>query len=226
MKRSTINAAILWAEGLLKSANICLPSFAYWDLPAFKANRAKIGLHKAVMLGWDITDFGTGRFDEIGAVLFTARNGSLHEPGLGSPYAEKYILLKEGQCLPNHYHATKTEDIINRAGGVMEMRFFNKKEDGSVDGQSQVQVYVDGIKTTLAAGEELLVYPGSGVCIPPYLYHIFGAKKGRGPLIVGEVSSINDDTSDNHFADPTQRFAAIEEDEPAYKPLCNEYDRL
>ena len=29
------------------------------------------------MLGWDITDYGLGKFDEVGFSLFTIRNGNL-----------------------------------------------------------------------------------------------------------------------------------------------------
>ena len=43
---------------------------------------------------------------------------------------------------------------------------------------------------------------------------------------MGEVSAVNDDTTDNYFAEPVARFADIVEDEPIYHPLCNEYDRI
>ena len=33
----------------------------------------------------------------------------------------------------------------------------------------------------------------------------------------------NDDTTDNRFHDAVGRFPAIEEDEPPYRLLCNEY---
>ena len=37
---------------------------------------------------------------------------------------------------------------------------------------------------------------------------------------------VNDDMTDNYFAEPTARFADIEEDEPIVHPLCNEYEKL
>lgn len=37
--------------------------------------------------------------------------------------------------------------------------------------------------------------------------------------------AVNDDNTDNYFAEPTARFADIEEDEPVLYPLCNEYDK-
>ena len=226
MKRSEINAAIQWAEAQLSVAHITLPRFAYWNMDTWRAHRDELSTIRTVMQGWDITDFGSGDFEHIGAVLFTVRNGSLKAPGVGSPYAEKYILLREGQRLPNHYHASKTEDIINRGGGVMTMRLFNHLPDGSVDTKSDVDVWSDGLKLTVKAGEPFDVTRGNSVRLTPYMYHIFGAKVGCGALIVGEVSAVNDDTTDNYWAEPTSRFADIDEDEPILHPLCNEYDKL
>ena len=226
MKRSEINAAIKWAEKLLADNKIYLPRWAYWGLDEWKANKDSIAMIRTVMQGWDITDFGSGRFEEIGAVLFTMRNGCLTAPGVGSPYAEKYILMREGQRLPLHYHASKTEDIINRGGGVMSMKLYNSKPDGSVDYDSDVVVYSDGLPVTLKPGEELLVTPGNSVRLTPFMYHLFGAKEGMGDLVVGEVSAVNDDNTDNYFAEPASRFPAPDEDEAVYHPLCNEYDRL
>ncbi len=42
-------------------------------------------------------------------------------------------------------------------------------------------------------------------------------------MLVGEVSSVNDDDHDNHFLQPIARYNDIEEDEPAQLVLCNEY---
>ena len=56
-------------------------------------------LVKHLMLGWDVTDFGSGDFKTTGAVLFTLRSGTLGE---GSPYAEKLIMF----CRGSHPSAT------------------------------------------------------------------------------------------------------------------------
>ena len=114
MKRSEINNAIKWAEQLAVTHHITLPDFArYAPDPAIFADPKRVHLKKT-MLGWDVSDFGSGDFSKVGAVLFTVRNGSVHEPEIGTPYAEKYIFLKEGneQEIPLHYHIQKTEDII------------------------------------------------------------------------------------------------------------------
>ena len=178
------------------------------------------------MQGWDITDFGSGKFEQIGAVLYTVRNGKLDQPGVGSPYAEKYLLMKEGQRLPIHYHASKTEDIINRGDGVMSIRLYNCKEDGAVDYDSDVTYSSDGIFYTVKAGEEVLITTGNSIRLTPYMYYTFGAKEGYGDLIVGAVSAVNDDNTGNYFAEPVSRFAEIEEDERILYPLCNEYHIL
>ncbi len=49
---------------------------------------------KEVMLGWDITDYGMDDFENLGATLFTLRNGSLEDDTVGVPYAEKLIVLR------------------------------------------------------------------------------------------------------------------------------------
>ena len=225
MRRSEVNAAIRWAEALLERNNIRLPETAYWDFATWKAHAEEIDIIRRTMLGWDITDFGRNDFSKIGSVQYTVRNGMQNEPGVGVPYCEKYILMKDGQRLPKHYHVYKTEDIINRAGGVLQVFLWNATKDcRQLD--TDVEVYMDGIKRTVKAGEEILIPQGGSISLTPYIAHIFGPKPGSGDIIVGEVSSINDDNIDNFWLEPTARFAAIEDDEPIVHPLCNEYDRI
>jgi hypothetical protein len=45
-------------------------------------------------------------------------------------------------------------------------------------------------------------------------------KPGAGTAIIGEVSSVDDDASDNLFLDAPARFPAIVEDEPPKHLLC------
>ncbi|QOR35392.1 D-lyxose/D-mannose family sugar isomerase [Clostridium sp. 'deep sea'] len=226
MKRSLINSELKWAKGLLKSNNISLPAFAYWSLSEWQNNNSKLNTIKELMLGWDITDYGRDSFNELGAVLFTLRNGSLTNQKIGTPYAEKLILLKDGQRLPLHYHASKTEDIINRAGGVLAIKLYNSLKDGSVDYNNPVEVDLDGLKHIYQAGEEVHITNGHSITLRPFMYHLFGAKEGCGDLICGEVSSINDDNIDNYNAEEVSRFAQVIEDEAILHPLCNEYKRV
>ena len=226
MKRSEINRLIKDAIELLDRNKFRLPRFAYWSMDEWRAHANEIDIIREVGLGWDITDFGSGDFEKNGAVLFTIRNGKPGCEGIGSPYAEKILVFSEGQRLPIHYHAVKTEDIINRGEGVMEMFLYKSNPDGSVDYESDVEYYSDGIKYIAKAGEPVYITTGNSIRLDPFINHTFGAKAGNGPLICGEVSKINDDLTDNYFAEKTSRFADIEEDEPAVYPLCNEYDIL
>ena len=57
------------------------------------------------------------------------------------------------------------------------------------------------------------------------MFHRFFAKTGCGDLIIGEVSKINDDNIDNVFANPSDRFCEIDEDEAPHRLLVNEYTK-
>jgi D-lyxose ketol-isomerase len=65
--------------------------------------------------------------------------------------------------------------------------------------------------------------PGMSITLPPLLYHEFWAEAGTGPSIVGEVSSVNDDETDNVFVAKVGRFPSIDEDVPPTHKLCTEY---
>lgn len=223
MKRSQINQELKWAKDLLMENNIKLPPFGYWTLEEWKSGKKDLSILKEVMLGWDITDYGKDKFNQLGAVLFTLRNGSLKDSRIGTPYAEKLIVLKDGQRLPIHYHASKTEDIINKAGGILAIKLYNSLENGEVDYKSEVSVDLDGVTYIFEAGEEIDIYTGDSITLRPYMYHMFWAKEGCGDLVCGEVSSINDDNTDNYNAEDVSRFSKVEEDEPILHPLCNEY---
>lgn len=226
MKRSEINKEVMHAKALLERFLIKLPPFGYWTLKTWIEKQAVTGVIRQNMLGWDITDYGHNRFDELGAVLFTLRNGSLTDATLGTPYAEKLIILKDGQRLPIHYHASKTEDIINRGGGVLAIKLYNTLKDGGVDYESPVTVDLDGVRHVVEAGEEILIQSGESITLRPFMYHLFWAKEGCGDLICGEVSSINDDLTDNYNGEAVSRFATVVEDEEIIHPLCNEYEKV
>jgi D-lyxose ketol-isomerase len=155
---------------------------------------------------------------------FTIRNGNLNDKSLGTPYAEKFIMLKPGQRLPVHMHRTKTEDIINRGGGNFQIKLYNTGKDGMPDMYSPVTVYCDGIKKVYEAGETITITKGNSISLTPYMYHTFWAQEDTGDVLIGEVSSVNDDNTDNCFAEQVNRFTEIEEDELAVYPLCNEYN--
>lgn len=226
MKRSEINEAIIRAKKALDTVQFKLPCFSEWTMPEWENNKNKISCIKEVMLGWDVTDFGSEDFIHTGAVLFTLRNGNLYNTKIGVPYCEKVIVFRddEKQVIPFHYHNNKTEDIINRGNGIMEIELYHSREDGSMDGDTEVEIYMDGIVQHIQPGKIIEILPGASITLTPGIYHRFGGKKGAGDLVAGEVSKINDDNLDNVFAEEQKRFSDIVEDEPRLRLLCNEYD--
>lgn len=223
MKRSEINTAIKWAENLLEERKICLPWFAKKSPEFFVKNT--FPQIKSTMLGWDVTDFGRGNFTKVGAVLFTVRNGNVKKENEGTPYAEKYILLKDGceQEIPMHYHITKIEDIINRGGGILCVQLALRDKNDMPDMDAPVKIFLDGVEKEFLPSDIIEIGPGDSITLTPYIYHRFFAKTGAGDLVAGEVSKINDDNADNIFAEKSERFCIITEDEPKYRTLVSEY---
>ena len=225
MKRSQINAYIKKAKDRFEEFKITLPWFAYLSPDDWKNVKENVSPIKQGMLGWDVTDFCSGDFSKTGAVLFTVRNGDNNDKAMKRPYCEKYIVLDEcGQDIPLHYHIDKTEDIINRAGGVLIIELYHKTSDDKLDYETPITVLMDGVYKTFKPGEQIEIMPGNSITLEPLVFHRFIAKKGAGMLIVGEVSKVNDDNNDNVFYNPLGRFSEIEEDEKPIHLLVNEYN--
>jgi len=222
MKRSEINRILRETIAFLQDMKCALPPFAYFTPEEWKTKGHEYDEIREHMLGWDITDYGHGDFEKIGLFLFTMRNGNLKDPTCKKTYAEKYLISKENQDSPMHFHWHKMEDIINRGGGHLMMRVYNCGPDESL-ADTPVTVHLDGREMTVPAGTVLRLLPGESLSIPPYLYHEFWAEEGYGPCLIGEVSMVNDDNTDNRFYEPQGRFPSIEEDEPPLYLLCNEY---
>src|SRR5690606_5916065 len=98
------------------------------------------------------TDFGSNRFEDIGRILFTLRNGRANDAKYPKPYAEKLLVEPEGQRSPQHYHRSKREDIVNRGGGNVIVCLHPVGPDG-LPGTGTLTVAVDGIARTVSAGE-------------------------------------------------------------------------
>jgi len=221
MKRSEINNLMQEAIVFLNENKFFLPKFAYWSKSDWKNKLNRINEIINSRLGWDITDYGSGNFYKCGLIHFTIRNGSFRT---GRNYCEKIMIIFEGQILPAHYHFNKHEDIINRGGGILEVQVYNKTSDNKFK-QSPVSVILDGEKITVAAGEILTLTPGESIYLPAGLFHQFWAKKYTGNVLVGEVSSINDDKSDNFYVGIVNRFMNIEEDEEPLYLLCSDFEK-
>lgn len=222
MKRSEINKAIKDMENLLKNQKFNLPDFCNWTAEEWNEKGSEYDEIRENMLGWDVTDYGMGNFEELGLVLVTIRNGNLKNKKYAKPYAEKVLMVYEGQISPMHFHWNKMEDIINRGGGNIVFRLFNAGKDGEkLD--TDVKVTQDGRSYFVTAGSEVVLKPGQSITLKPYDYHEFYIQPGTGDVLIGEVSMVNDDNNDNRFFEPLGRFPEIEEDEPVYRYLCNEY---
>lgn len=222
MKRSEINAAIKKMEAMLLSQNFQIPPFCRWTPEEWKEKNQEYDEIRDNMLGWDITDYGLGNFKKVGFSLITLRNGNQHNNHYPKPYAEKLLMVCDGQYAPMHYHSYKMEDIINRGGGNVLITVYNHTKDNQL-ADTDVTIHSDGRTYTVTAGTAVRLRPGESITIQQGLYHDFKVEPGTGDVLLGEVSMCNDDNTDNYFYEPVGRFPAIEEDEPPYRLLCTEY---
>lgn len=220
MKRSEINGLIEDGKAFFAESRFYLPKWAFWGPEDWKGKGEECSEIVENMLGWDVTDFGSGNFEKQGLFLFTIRNGNIEKDR--KPYAEKIMIVQENQETPMHFHWHKMEDIINRGGGnlVIELYGVDDKEDL---GQKPLTVKVDGIPRTVEPGGKVILEPGESICLEQNMYHRFYGEPGQGPCLVGEVSQVNDDNTDNRFHQPLGRFPEIEEDEMPVHLLVSDY---
>ncbi len=220
MKRSQVNQIIRGGLEFCRQMNFHLPPFAVWTPQQWQTKGHEYDEIRDNMLGWDVTDYTSDNFAEVGLLLFTIRNGNDSLEKYEKPYCEKLLIIGEGQITPYHFHYSKMEDIINRGGGRLMMQVYNSTDDYQL-ADSPVQVCADGHTYTVEAGTILSLGPGESITIPPYLYHQFWAEEET--VLCIEVSKVNDDTVDNHFLEEVGRFPELTEDEPAQYLLCSEY---
>lgn len=223
MKRSRINDIMASADDMIRSKGFALPPFAYWSPDQFKANRAIARNLIDARCGWDITDYGAGRFDEMGLFLFTLRNGRLADlqRGGGMCYAEKLLISRQDQLSPMHTHRLKAEDIINRGGATLVVELFGSDDQGRFAEDRGGTVWCDGIRRDFDPGEKLKLMPGASVTLRPGDWHAFWGEGGD--VLIGEVSTVNDDETDNIFREPIGRFAEIDEDAAPTHLLVSDY---
>ncbi|GAB4391157.1 D-lyxose/D-mannose family sugar isomerase [Albidovulum sp.] len=223
MKRSRINRIMAEADEMIRRHGFALPPFAYWTPEAFRARRDEARHLIDARCGWDITDYGAGDFDRMGLVLFTLRNGLLADlrSGGGMCYAEKLLISRRDQLSPMHRHVLKAEDIINRGGATLVVELYGSDDRGRFAEDRGGTVWCDGIRRDYGPGEKLRLAPGESVTLRPGDWHAFWAEGGD--VLIGEVSTVNDDETDNVFREPIGRFARIEEDEPPAHLLVSDY---
>jgi D-lyxose ketol-isomerase len=223
MKRSEINREIRAAEEFFAMHNFKLPKFAAWSMSDWAMqDKDEIAEIFDCNLGWDITDFGRGDFRNYGLMLFTIRNGVTGSEKYPKKYAEKIMISRSSQITLMHCHVLKTEDIINRGGGRLVFELFNRKGETTELDDTPVQLVLDGRKITVPAGGKVVLEPGESLTLTPNVFHQFYAEEGS-DVLIGEVSSVNDDHTDNIFYEPQLRFPGVEEDEPIYRRTVMDY---
>ena len=200
-----------------------LPPWSKWDVKDWIKNKIESEEIIRNMLGWDITDFGSGDFYKRGLFLFTIRNGKFNVDK--KPYAEKIMIVEENQETPMHFHWAKMEDIINRGGGNLVIELYNATSENKLD-TTPVHFKTDGITRTVKAGGKVILTPGESICLEPGMYHRFYGEAGKGKVLVGEVSMVNDDSKDNCFYETVGRFPVIEEDEKPLHLLVCDYSKF
>lgn len=218
MKRSEINGFLREAVDFFGSKQFYLPPFAFWSPEQWTKLGAETQYMRSRGLGWDVTDFGSGKFTECGLLLFTIRNGLVGDPS--KIFAEKIMVVRKDQRTPYHFHFQKTEDIINRGGGKLVIELYNSDQQGHF-ADTEVRVRCDGLERAVVPGGKVILEPGESITLVPGLYHSFYAVGGN--AMVGEVSSVNDDTKDNRFHESLPRFADILEDAAPLYLLCSDY---
>lgn len=227
MKRSFINRKIEEGIAILREHQFYLPPWFYWSPAQWAQAGHEADEIRERMLGWDITDFGYGDFAKVGLLVVTIRNGKLTEQfePMVKNYCEKLLLVGEEQVTPIHFHWYKMEDIINRGGGNLVLQLWHADKNEGLDQQTPLEVSIDGISTRVAGGGYVTLEPGQSITLAPYMYHRFFGEKGKGVVLAGEVSRVNDDNKDNRFLEPLPRYPTIEEDEESQYLLCTEYPK-
>lgn len=224
MKRSEINAILKRFEKMINDYKIALPPFLNWTPEEWTEKGHEYDEIRDNMLGWDVTDYGMGEYSTLGIALITLRNGNTNMKQYTKTYAEKLIMIEEGQVSPMHFHWNKMEDIFNRGGGNIIFHLYNADKDEQL-ADTDVEINQDGRKYMVKAGSDIVLKPGESLTLYPYYYHEFIVEPGTGSVLVGEVSMCNDDNTDNRFLEPLGRFPKIEEDEAPYRWLCTEYPK-
>ena len=222
MKRSEINQLIQQSKDFFRKMNFYLPPWAFWQPEDWKGKYDTCSEIVDNMLGWDLTDFGSGDFHQRGLILFTLRNGNIKKDK--KTYAEKAMIVEEMQETPMHFHWSKMEDIINRGGGNLVIELYASDENEQLSDKT-FTVKTDGVMRNLNAGDKIILTPGESICLEQSLYHRFYGESGKGKVLVGEVSAVNNDNTDNRFNQPVGRFPEIVEDEIPLHLLISDYPK-
>jgi D-lyxose ketol-isomerase len=105
------------------------------------------------------------------------------------------------------------------------IELYNSNSDNTL-AASDVKFKTDGISRNVPAGGKVILEPGESITLEQGMYHRFYGEEGKGTVLVGEVSAVNDDTSDNCFMEEIGRFPVIEEDEQPIHLLVGDYKKF
>jgi len=224
MKRSELNKIMGDTNIFLDEMNFILPPFAYWSPEEWAEKNHEYDEIRDNMMGWDITDFGSGDYNKCGLLMFTIRNGNVHDKNYTKTYGEKLLIIGEGQLTPYHFHWRKMEDIINRGGGNLMVQLYKADENEGLS-DKDVTIHIDGRTYEVKAGSIIRLTSGESITIMQYQYHQFWGEEGTGPVLAGEVSEVSNDEEDDRFLEECGRFPPIEEDEKPLYLLYNEYPK-
>ncbi len=122
---------------------------------------------------------------------------------------------KIGQNLEVSFKGMKTSDYINPS---MATALY-----AEIDQKASVRVFCDGVAKTSKAGDILRLAPGESVTLSPGNWHKFWGENGD--VLIGEVSTVNDDIADNIFAESIGRFSEIDEDTDPIHLLVSDYEK-
>ncbi len=214
MLRSFIDHAIADALEVCARYGAALPGFATWSPEEALRHPDALDRMIAGGLGWNVVEFGSGRFATDGLVVFTSRMGPAADlkTGGGRLYAEKWLIAHDGQRTPHHYHVVKTEDIVNRGGASFVVELIGVDDLGEPTGLP-VTVVKDVEEIVVPPRGRVVLEPGESIVLEPYVAHAFWAEGGT--VLGGEVSLVNDDATDNYFIPALAPMDAVVEDAPA-----------
>lgn len=223
MRRSEVNRTIRQAIAFAAEKGFPLPPFAAFTPAQWRSLGHEYDEIRDNKLGWDITDFGSGDFEREGLVMCTLRSGACRSnPAYFKRYAEKMMVVREGQLTPFHMHHEYIEDIINRGGGRLVVQLYNAAPDGTrLD--TDVRVSSDGRNVMMPAGTKVVLGPGESISFPVHTYHAFWGEPGSGDILLTEIAMATPIPDDSIFLEPKKRFPPIEEDEEPEFLLISEY---
>ena len=221
MKRSEINEAILLAVDFMQAYRFQLPKWATWRQTNWEHCGPEAEEIRKCALGWEISDFGRGRFGELGALRFVLRRGDPARGNQRKPYEETISLAQVQQVMPMHCHLERMQDIINRGGGDVVVQVQMADATGRPDDKNRVPVSVNGIIYNLKPGGLVRLAPGDSITLRPGIYHKYWAE--RAGALVGVVGSSASNPPDCRYLEDLAWETEIEDDEPPVHLLSHEY---